>query len=67
MELIEFANGNTSHEWGKVRAEMGHPYPFNMKFTGIGNEQWVPEYPTRLAQFIQAIRAQYPEIKIIGS
>jgi alpha-L-arabinofuranosidase len=38
-----------------------------MKFTGIGNEQWVPEYPTRLAQFIQAIRAQYPEIKIIGS
>lgn len=67
LDLIEFANGSPTTPWGKVRAEMGHPEPFNMKFIGIGNEQWGPEYPVRLEKFIEAIRAQYPEIKIIGS
>ncbi len=67
LDLIEFANGDVSTTWGKVRAEMGHPEPFNMKFIGIGNEQWGPEYPARLEKFIEAIRAVYPEIKIIGS
>jgi alpha-L-arabinofuranosidase len=67
LDLIEFANGAPTTPWGKVRAEMGHPEPFNMKFIGIGNEQWGPEYPVRLEKFIEAIRAQYPEIKIIGS
>lgn len=67
LDLIEFANGSTSTTWGKVRAEMGHPEPFNLKFIGIGNEQWGAEYPARLEKFIDAIRAQYPEIKIIGS
>ena len=67
LDLIEFANGATTTKWGKVRADMGHPEPFNMKFIGIGNEQWGPEYPARLALFIEAIRAKYPNIKIIGS
>ena len=39
LDLIEFANGDITTEWGKIRAEMGHPEPFNMKFIGIGNEQ----------------------------
>lgn len=67
LDLIEFANGSTDTKWGKIRADMGHPEPFNMKFIGIGNEQWGPEYPERLAPFIDAIRKAYPEIKIIGS
>jgi len=67
LDLIEFANGATSTQWGRVRAEMGHPEPFNMKFIGIGNEQWGPEYPARLEKFIEAVRTKYPEIKIIGS
>lgn len=67
LDLIEFANGDVSTTWGKVRADMGHPEPFNMKFIGIGNEQWGSEYPVRLTQFIDAIRARYPEMKIIGS
>ncbi len=67
LDLIEFANGDISTQWGKVRAEMGHPEPFHMKFIGIGNEQWGPEYPARLEKFIEAIRAKYPEIKIVGS
>ena len=67
LDLIEFANGNVNTVWGKVRAEMGHPEPFNLKFIGVGNEQWGPEYPERLEKFITAIRAKYPKIKIIGS
>lgn len=35
---------------------MGHPAPFNLKFIGIGNEQWGKEYPERLEPFIKAIR-----------
>ena len=46
---------------------MGHPAPFNLKFIGIGNEQWGPEYPEHLEPFIKAIRKAYPDIKIIGS
>lgn len=67
LDLIEFANGDVTTEWGKLRAEMGHPAPFNMKFIGIGNEQWGPEYPERLEPFIKAIRAAYPDIQIVGS
>lgn len=67
LDLIEFANGDVTTTWGKVRAEMGHPEPFNLKFIGIGNEQWGPEYPERLKPFVDALRKAYPEIAIIGS
>lgn len=67
VDLIEFANGSVDTEWGAVRAKMGHPEPFNLKFIGIGNEQWGPEYPERLKPFVAAIRKAYPEIKIVGS
>ena len=67
LDLIEFANGPATSHWGKLRAEMGHPAPFGLKFIAIGNEQWGELYPERLAPFVQAIRARYPEIKIVGS
>ena len=67
LDLVEFANGSTDTEWGKLRAEMGHPEPFNLKYIGIGNEQWGPEYPERLEKFLDVMRKQHPEIKIIGS
>jgi alpha-L-arabinofuranosidase len=67
LDLIEFANGSPNSTGGKIRAEMGHPEPFHLKFIAIGNEQWGPEYPEHLAPFVQAIRKAYPEIQIIGS
>ena len=67
LDLIEFANGDTDTKWGKLRAEMGHPAPFNLKYIGIGNEQWGPEYPERLEPFLAAIRKAYPDIKVVGS
>lgn len=67
LDLIEFANGATTTKWGKLRADMGHPAPFNLKQIGIGNEQWGPMYPERLQKFIEQIRAKYPKMKICGS
>ena len=67
LDLIEFANGPATSKWGKVRADMGHPAPFNMKFIGVGNEQWGEFYYERLKHFIAAIRAKYPDIKIVGT
>lgn len=67
LDLIEFANGDTSSTWGKLRAQMGHPAPFNLKLLAVGNEQWGPEYVERLEPFVQALRKKYPAIRIIGS
>lgn len=67
IDLIEFANGEVSTRWGAVRAELGHPEPFGLKYIGIGNEQWGPEYVERLDMFVRAIRKACPEIQIVGS
>jgi len=66
LDLIEFANGSPDSRWGKIRAQMGHPLPFNMKLLGIGNEQWGPQYFERYALFEKAVKAKYPEIKLIS-
>ena len=65
LDLIEFANGSTDSKWGKVRTQMGHPAAFNMKFIGVGNEQWGPQYIERYAAFAKAIKEKYPNIKIV--
>ena len=72
IDLIEFANGDPAkNEWAKLRAEMGHPAPFNLKFIGVGNEQWDYKdnkaFSKRLEKFVAAIRKAHPEIKIIGT
>ena len=67
IDLIEFANGGTDTKWGALRASMGHPEPFNLKYLGIGNEQWDAIYPEHLAPFVEALRKTHPEIKIVGS
>lgn len=67
LDLIEFANGPITSTWGKIRADMGHPASFNLKMIAIGNEQWGTLYTERLEPFLKAIRAKYPNIKIIGS
>jgi hypothetical protein len=67
IDLVEFANGSVDTKWGKLRAEMGHPAPFNMKYLGIGNEQWDTLYFNRLKQFLPRVRKACPGIKIIGT
>lgn len=72
IDLIEFANGDPSkNQWAKLRADMGHPEPFNLKYLGVGNEQWDydnnPAFTKRLKIFVEAIRKVHPEIKLIGT
>jgi alpha-L-arabinofuranosidase len=67
LDLIEFANGTVTTKWGKIRAELGHPEPFDLKFIGVGNEQWGPEYIARYKVFTKAIKEKYPAIVIISS
>jgi len=67
LDLIEFANGDVTTKWGKLRADMGHPASFHLKMMAVGNEQWGTLYPERVEPFIKAIRAKYPDFKIIGT
>ena len=67
LDLIEFANGPTNGVWGAKRAAMGHPAPFHMKFLAVGNEQWQQSYFDRYDLFYRALKAKYPDIKIISS
>ncbi|HWP44892.1 MAG TPA: alpha-L-arabinofuranosidase C-terminal domain-containing protein [Blastocatellia bacterium] len=67
LDLIEFANGPATSPWGRRRAELGHPQPFNLKLLGIGNEQWGPQYIERYELFARAIKKKYPDIKLITS
>jgi len=67
LDLIEFANGDAKTQWGKMRADLGHPDPFNLKMLGVGNENWGPQYIERLQIFQKAIKEKYPDIKLVNS
>lgn len=67
LDLIEFANGPVTSAWGKKRADMGHPAPFNLKFVGVGNEQWGPQYIERYELFAKVLKAKHPEIRLVSS
>jgi alpha-N-arabinofuranosidase len=66
LDLIEFANDAPDTKWGKIRAQMGHPAPFNMKYLGIGNEQWGPQYFERYRLFEKMIKEKYPYIRLVS-
>ncbi|MEU1023085.1 alpha-L-arabinofuranosidase C-terminal domain-containing protein [Streptomyces sp. NPDC005904] len=68
LDLIEFANGPVSSEWGKKRARMGHPKPFGLTHLEVGNEENLPEeFFARFQQFRAAIEAEHPEITVISN
>ncbi|MBR5112162.1 MAG: hypothetical protein IK097_01915 [Clostridia bacterium] len=67
LDLIEYANGGTDTEWGAVRAENGHPEPFNLKYLAVGNENWMEDYWERFDVIYNAIKEAHPEITVITS
>lgn len=66
LDLVEFANGPTTTPWGKLRSVMGHPAPFNLKYLGVGNEQWDEQYIERYREFEKVIHEKHPEINIVS-
>lgn len=69
LDLIEYANGDPKKsKWAKMRAEAGHPEPFNLKYVGIGNEDLItPVFEERSEMIFKAVKEKYPEITVIGT
>lgn len=69
LDLIEWANGDpATSKWAKMRADAGHPEPFNLEYLGIGNEDHItPEFKERFAMIQRGVKAKYPNIKIVGT
>ena len=74
LDAIEYANGDKSTTYGRMRIKNGHTQPFNMKYIEIGNENYQPHfheqsdhYAERYIQFYNAIKTRYPEMQIIGN
>ena len=67
LDLIEYANGDTSTVWGAKRAENGHKEPFGLEYIGLGNENWGEVYFRNFDALKKAVNEKHPEIKIISS
>jgi alpha-L-arabinofuranosidase len=70
LDEIEYTTGDASTKWGQERARDGHAAPFKIEYVEIGNEDWFDRsrtYDGRFAQFHDAIKAKYPELKLIAT
>ena len=69
IDLIEWANGDpATNKWAKMRADAGHPKPFNLKYLGIGNEEKIsPEFCERFKYIYERVTKAHPEIIIVGT
>lgn len=67
LDFVEFCNGGTDTEWGALRAKMGHPAPFNLKYLGIGNENQGDEFWERFDIMYNAVKEKYPDIIIVST
>ncbi|CAJ2671897.1 unnamed protein product [Trifolium pratense] len=68
LDGIEFARGSPTSQWGSLRASMGHPEPFDLRFVGVGNEDCGKyNYLGNYLKFYEAIKRTYPDIQIISN
>lgn len=66
LDLIEYANGDsTTTYWGAIRAANGHEEPYDLKYIGLGNENWGDVYWRNFDALYKAVKAAYPDITII--
>ena len=69
LDLVEWANGDpATSKWAKMRADAGHPAPFNLKMVGIGNEDLIStDFEKRYLMICKALKEKHPEIEVIGT
>ena len=65
LDLIDFAQGDEGTEWGRVRIQMGHPEPFDLRYLAIGNENWGAAYFGRYELLSKAVKEKHPDITCI--
>lgn len=74
-DMVEYLNGPVTSEWGKKRAENGHPQPYNVKYIGIGNEEVIrnsaePAYRNYIERFKllhDAMKSKDPNLNLVIS
>ncbi len=76
LSWYEYVNGPEESGFGKMRADNGHPEPYNVKYWGLGNTDenvWWPyendpeAYGVTFRRFITAVRDLRPDLKIISA
>ena len=69
IDLVEWANGDpATSKWAKMRADAGHPAPFNLKMVGIGNEDLIStDFEQRYLMICKALKEKHPEIEVVGT
>ena len=69
LDLIEWANGDPkTSALARLRAEAGHPKPFNLKYLGIGNEDLISDvFTERFLYLNRRIKDAHPEIQVVGT
>ena len=70
LDEVEYVTGDVSTKWGAERARDGHPAPFPLHYIEVGNEDYLDKsgsYPTRYAQFAEALHKRYPQYKLIST
>ncbi len=70
LEELEYLTGGTDTKWGALRARDGHPAPFKLRYVEVGNEDSFDRsktYEGRFAQFFKAIKAKYPDLRVIAT
>lgn len=69
LNMIEWANGDpATSKWAKMRADAGHPAPFNLKYIGIGNEDLISTvFEERFLMIAKAIKQKYPGMVVCGT
>jgi alpha-L-arabinofuranosidase len=71
LDEIQYAIGPTDSTYGAMRAADGHPAPFDLHYVEIGNEDQFDGSGSynayRFPMFYDAIKAAYPQLKIIAT
>lgn len=74
-DMVEYLNGPATSEWGKKRAENGHPAPYQVEYIEIGNEEVIhaddkagyQHYIDRFNLLYDAIQKKDPTVKVVNS
>ena len=62
-DWLEYCNGSETSKWGAVRAQNGHPEPYNVKYWEIDNE--VDPKTTSAAEYVEIVNKLVPRMKAI--